>query len=170
MARKLDKSAPPAAPQGAVGADDMAIMHPDREVFIAGVLVTVHEYRFWEGLKLRALAKPFLDDLYVLFSAAGSAPAFEDVADLFGAHETVVQEMVAQASGQKREWIQRLGDQDGDALLLTWWLVNSGFFIRRLLRRTAQERLAPGNLSAGPASSTRSSKRATSAASTSSAR
>lgn len=155
MARKVTKAGgAPAAPKGAAGVNDVEILSPDQEITIDGRVVLVREYRFFEGLKLRARARPFFDDLYSLFVLAGPAPSFDDVSDLLGEHEAAVVDMVALSTGCEPEWIRGLDDQDGDTLLVTWWLVNAGFFIRRVMRRAAQERLASASQSAGPASST----------------
>lgn len=163
MARKLEPQQSPAAPFGAAGANDLAVLQPDHEITIAGEVITVREYRFFEGLKLRAKAKPFFDDLYALFDQSAAAPSFDDVCDVLGRHEQAVVDMVAQASGCNEAWIRALDDQDGDALLLTWWLANAGFFIRRVMRRAAQARFASASQSAGDGSSTSSSPADTSA-------
>lgn len=168
MAEKVSKGKTPAAPKGAAGANDLDVLQPDREITIDGRLVTVREYRFWEGLKMRAAAKPFFDGLYALFDQASVAPSFDDVADLLGEHQDAVVSMVAQATGCEPAWIRELDDQDGDALMLTWWMVNAGFFIRRVMRRAAQARFAQGNQPAGPASTTPSSQPGTFEAPTSS--
>ena len=60
MARKVVKPEKPAEP----GADDLQVLHPERSPIIAGRQVTVREYGFIEGLGLRPLAQPFLDELH----------------------------------------------------------------------------------------------------------
>ncbi len=117
----------------------------------------VREYRFFEGLQMHAQAKGFFEDLYAMFEQSSAAPSFDDVADLIGAHQDDVVKMVATSTGCEPEWILGLDDQDGDALMLTWWLANAGFFIRRVMRRAAAAQIAPVNRSAGLESSTTSS-------------
>lgn len=169
MARRSNGQQAPAAPQGAAGANDLEILQPDRVVTIAGQVITVHEYRFFEGLRIRALSAGFFNDLYALFKVGGAAPSFDDVTDLLVDHEDAVVAMVAQASDCDPEWIRGLDDQDGDALMVAWWLTNAGFFIRRVMRRAAEAHLAKRpNPSAGPASSTSSSPPDTSAGPTTS--
>jgi hypothetical protein len=166
MATKVDK-ATPAAPKGAAGVDDLDVLQPDREITVGGRKVVVREFRFFEGLRLRAAHKPFFDELFVLFNDAAAPPGFDDVALVLGAHQQAVADMVALSTDTDAGWVLGLGDQDGDALLVTWWLVNAGFFVRGLLRRAAQRRVAVSP-SAGPASTTSSSPQATSAAPTTS--
>jgi len=169
MARRAEKPGAPAAPQGAVGANDLAILHPDAELEIGGRKVTVREYGFFEGGRIREQAKPFFSDLYALFDADGAAPSFDDISSLLVRHEDLVVGMVAAATGMPAGEIHALGDEDGEALMVTWWMVNAGFFTRRVLRRAAQERFAQGSQRAGVASSTSSSAPDTSAPSPSSA-
>lgn len=170
MARKVTGQQKPAAPKGAAGVNDLDVLQPDRQVTIGGEIITVREYRFWEGLQVRAKAAPFFHDLFALFDQAGAAPSFDDISDLLGQHQEDTIVLVAQACGKPVEWIRELDDEDGEALLITWWLANAGFFTRRVLRRAAAARMAPANQShsAGPVSTTPSSKADTSEASESS--
>lgn len=145
MARKVNaaNSAAPAASKEAAGADDLEILNPDFELSIDGEKITVKEFRFFEGLALRAQAQPFFDDLYALLGQPGGPPpSFDDFeVGLLAKHESLVKAMVAISTGKSVEWIESLGDEDGEALMLTWWQVNSGFFIRRVMRRALQEKL-----------------------------
>ena len=154
MARRVDKPGTrKAAPKGAAAAsEDLQVMQPDGELVIQGRAITVREYRFFEGAKLQAQARPFFDGLYALFDRDGTAPSFDEIEALLGEHEDAVVRMVALASGCDADWIRELDDQDGNRLALTWWLVNSGFFIRRVLRRAAAARLSPGVESSTPSS------------------
>jgi hypothetical protein len=137
MARKVSDKAPAGKP--AAGTDDLAILQPDGQVTIAGEDITVREYRFFEGLRLQTEEKPFFDDLCALLSQ-GPAPTFDDVLRIVSEHSTSVVSMVALSCDRPFDWVEGLGEADGDALLLTWWQVNSAFFIRRVMRRALQKR------------------------------
>lgn len=145
MARKVDstaKQAPAATP--AAGADDLSILQPDGEIEIQGETIQVREYRFFDGLRLQQQHRAFFDALYDLLAPAdpaAQAPTFDDVLALIGMHADSVQAMVALSIGKPAEWVGELSESDGDALLLTWWQVNSGFFVRRVMRRALQQRL-----------------------------
>ena len=156
MAKKVapDATKAPVA-KPAAGADDLGILMPDDDLVIKGKKILVREYRFFEGLKMQAdpAVKPFFDDLYVLLAEASRPPSFDDVLDLIGRHVDTVAHMVGLAIDRPAEWVQSLGESDGDALLLTWWQVNSGFFVRRVMRRALQDRMA-GSGSDGLASTT----------------
>ncbi|GGK08560.1 DUF6631 family protein [Luteimonas terricola] len=167
MARKATGQAKAAAAARAAAAakdpaapapdTDLQIMDPDSQVIIDGQVITVREYRFFEGARVRLMAKPFFDALYALFSDAGAAPSFDEIVELIGQHEDDVAAMVAAATGLPPARVKALDDADGEALLLTWWMVNAGFFTRRVLRRAAHARLQAASQPDGPASSTTSS-------------
>lgn len=145
MARKVtpDGSGAPAVPKGAAGADDLAVLSPDAVLTIDGEEITVHEYRFFDGLAIRAQAAPFFDGLYqVLGQQGGPPPSFDDIEMMIANHVELVKALVAMSVKRPVEWVAQLGEADGDALLMTWWQVNQNFFIRRVMRRALQERLS----------------------------
>ncbi len=136
MARKVTstpkaKSAPPPS-----GADDLAIMHPDITLTLAGRKITVREYGFVDGLRLRAQTRPFLLALEQLFGA--SEGLTDDVLAVVGEHYDLVRGAIAQSANVKVAWIESLGDADADQLLMTWWTVCGPFFLRQLIRRSGE--------------------------------
>lgn len=160
MAKKIPRRAPPPAAAKTAAPDPLAILHPEREVFLAGKVVTVREYGFVEGLKMRATAQPFLDALYAFAAQDGHAPTFQEMELLVAEHSDCVLRLVARAADVSPEWIESLTDEDGYRLMQEWWLANAGFFTRRVVQRLATER-AVARLRAGGASTTRSSEPAT---------
>jgi hypothetical protein len=158
MATKVDRTAKTAL----AGADDLAVLHPEREIFLAGRRVVIREYGFVEGLRIRTHAQPFLDALYALAGSEGRAPSFTQVESLLADHSECVLSLIARAADVEVEWITGLSDSDGYLLMQEWWLVTSGFFIRRVVQRLATER-AVARLPAGPASTPRSSEPASDA-------
>ncbi|MEO6933840.1 MAG: DUF6631 family protein [Collimonas sp.] len=124
----------PKADKGA----DLDVLHPNREAVIAGRKVTLREYGFVEGLRLRPLTKPFTDDLYAVFFN-GIVPDYEQVLDIIGRHADTVMELAAKSADVEVEWVRTLSHADGDLLLLLWWGANSHFFIQNLLRRSGIE-------------------------------
>ena len=77
-------------------------------------------------------------------------------------------ELISLSTGQPIPWIEGLRDRDGQALSMTFWRVNSGFFTRRLvfggaLSRAMRQMLNPASPSPSPSSSTPSSPVATDA-------
>ncbi len=158
MARKVKQdgaeSAKPVAPQGATGDTDLAVMLPDLTCDIAGETVTVREYRFFEGLQLLQSQQPFFDALYAVMSREGAQPGFYDVLLVFAEHEERVSAMVAKSVDRDIAWVRGLSTSNGEGLMLMWWEVNGGFFIRMIRARAVDQRLA-GSPSDGAGSTTR---------------
>jgi len=177
MATKVDKAPKAPVPKKGAGADDLATLHPERVIEIRGRRVVAREYGFVEGLELTATTKPFLDDLYALIAQDRTAPAFDAVLGVVAQHVELTRRLVAQSVTPFRDdprtfgediaatiaWINTLSDEEGDLLFLAWWGANAGFFIRRVLRLAAAQKVAASPLS-GAASTQTSSAPATDAA------
>ncbi|HZF97323.1 MAG TPA: DUF6631 family protein, partial [Pseudoxanthomonas sp.] len=121
--------------------DELSILHPARTFTLAGREITVREYGHIEGLRLLAWAKPFADDLYATIARGSQPPSVAAMAELLATHADLVRDMVAQAADVEPSWVEGLSDVEGDLLVMAWWQVNAGFFIRRLLARAAAENL-----------------------------
>lgn len=174
MARKIDKPVDPAElaeraerERSARAAEELAVLHPENVIEIAGRTVVVREYTYIEGMRLQGGAAAFLDDLYAAFPPAAGAPAAADVNDLLAKHIFVVQWLIAQAITPLNDadadaffaevkanavWVGQLNDVEGDLLSLAWWGVNRGFFTRRLQRRALAGPAPAGGPSASPSS------------------
>lgn len=130
------------------GEDDLAILHPERELVIAGEKVTVREYGFVEGLRLAPLAQPIVASLSGAFQSK-SGVSLAAMRNAFAAYPEQVTVLIAESCvgpattdeekqsrpqrvAQMTEWVSALNDTDGDALLLLWQTVNMGFFVRRV--------------------------------------
>jgi len=144
MAKKVAK--PKEAPAPESGAGDLAILHPDITLPLAGRTVTVQEYRFVPGMSVRLKGKPFVDALRGQIES-GSALT-EDILDVLAAHAELVRELILDAiagAGQEparagwAEWIEGLGGADGEQLLLVWWSVCGPFFLQQAVRRIGQQ-------------------------------
>ena len=164
------------APQGAGsvnGGTDM--LHPDRSVEIAGKAVRIREYGHVEGMEIESIATTFFADLYALAPRDGAAPRFEGILDVMVRNWPATTWMKARAISPpppfpddgsaalqafadevkaNERWIRSLSNADGDNLQALWWMVNAGFFTRRLLQRA---QIAAASPSPGPASTTPSS-------------
>ncbi len=136
MAHQIDS---PAAMPGQPAEDELQALHPEQKITLAGRQLTMREYGFVEGLRVRAQQRPFLDALHALLTRGGSEFTYEAIQDLLAEHHEAVRVMVAQAAGVEPEWVDGLSDTDGSDLLLLWWAVNSGFFLRRVFNRIHQD-------------------------------
>lgn len=133
MARKVE---PVASDEGA---DDLAILHPERSATLAGRAITVREYGFIEGLGLRPVAQPFLDDLHVSV-AGGTLPELEGILVILGHHNQAIKQLIAIAADVEAQWVANLNQDDGYHLLMLWWAANGPFFVRSVFQRIATAR------------------------------
>lgn len=135
MAKRVAKPQKPSEP----GADDLQVLHTERSATIAGRVVVVREYGFIEGLGLRPLVQPFLDDLHAQI-ASGGVPELEQILVILGTHHETIQALVAKAADVEPEWVASLNQDDGYVLLILWWEVNGPFYFRSVLRRVLAEK------------------------------
>lgn len=128
MAKKLSRAKP--------RAEDLDVLHPERTLTLAGRQLTLREYGFVEGLRLRPLMQPLLDDLHRAV-AAGKLPELESVLVILANHYEASLDLVAVAADVERAWIDTLSQDDGYLLLTVWWSVNGPFFLRSVVQRIA---------------------------------
>lgn len=156
MAKKIQPPKKPASrppADAASGENDLAVIHPDRTLTIAGQEVTVREYRFMEGMAVRQQAVDLVEDLRREIQSGEFL--LEDVMEVLGKHLDLVLDLVVRSAGVEREWIEGLNHHDGELLMLVWWSVCGPFFMRPIVRRIGQERQAKA-ARAGQTSSTTS--------------
>lgn len=115
------------------GLDDVAVMHPEITRTIAGRTITLREYGFIDGLRLRARTQPFVLALEQLFRTSDGLT--DDVMAVVGEHYDLVREAIAQSAGVELDWIEALRGDDAEMLLITWWEVCGPFFVHQILRR-----------------------------------
>lgn len=130
---------PPAPPEP--GAEDLAILHPERKLEIAGREITVREYGFVAGLRLRPLMQPLLDDLRGLVRD-GSSTDLGAIMAMLGTHWQATLTLAAEAAEVERDWVDGLDAEQGELLLTVWWSVCGPFFWRNVIGRIAAERIA----------------------------
>jgi hypothetical protein len=131
--------------------DDLVVLHPEQTVTINGQEITVREYGFIEGLKLRPLMKPLHDRLYEI-TQSGQRIELESILDVVADNPGELTQLIATSAGVNVSWINSLNDADGTLLMMTWWGVCGPFFVRKLSDRlmTAQlQRQAERNAIAG---------------------
>ena len=127
------------------GADDLDVLCPDRDLHLQGEQITVREYSFAQGLKLAPQLSLLTAALEQIASSDDSDDSLMEVA--FAGEADAVLDLMAASCGKSRAWVEALPDDDGRALMFTWWLVNKDFFVRRLLLRQA---LSAGDRMADP--------------------
>lgn len=129
--------------------NELEILNPDRTITVGGESVTVREYSWPEAMELAATAAPVLAEMKTLFAAGGDV-SLEDLADLITRHRAIMFDLIARSIDRPVAFIEGLTDSDGLLLLTCYWRVNSGFFVRRLIMRLADQ---PENARNSPGSS-----------------
>lgn len=132
--------------------NDLPILFPDQPITLSGKTLTVRELRFGEQLLHHAQLKPVADAFIALAPLLTTDEVLNHVLDLLAAQRDHVLILVAVSCSPEdaptehidelSQWIGRLPPHEGEDLLLVWWTVNKGFFVRRLLRplQVARER------------------------------
>lgn len=155
MATKVDPPVKKPAP-GAEAEQDLAVLHPEQTVMIAGRQLVVREYGFVEGLRLRPLTQPIVDALYGAVADQGTPPELEVIMGILADHADALVPLMAAAADIDESWVAGLGQDDGYTLMMVWWTVNGPFFIRRVFNRKvarrAVESLRDGQTSTTPSS------------------
>lgn len=119
-----------AAPDGS-----LEVLFPDRQLTVGGVEVTVRELSFSEQLRHNHLLAPLGDSLAAIPPQKMDSPeSINVIFDALALHADALRELIAISCGQSMDWVDTLPPDEGEALVLTWWEVNSGFFVRRLWR------------------------------------
>ena len=134
---------------------ELGVLFPDRELTLAGETVVVREFRFGESLRLSHLIKPITDALI----QAAEADTFDGEAFMacLHVHRDGLLELLSQATGKPREWIEALSHRDGEELVMAFWEVHQDFFLERVKRAALTTILlkpSPGDDSLPPSSRT----------------
>lgn len=141
---------------------DAEILFPDVAVTLStGEQVTVREFRYLEGLRAVALARPLLDRLRELGATAATQTVIET---LLLEHWETWAELLCLACDRDQRWLSQLADQDGMTLTMAFWRANSSFFMRRLVLHSGADRALQAVLATlypSPSCSTSSSAPAT---------
>lgn len=113
------------------------IISGQREITLTdGRQITVKAYGFMDGFKVAQIAGPLLAGLAAFFARPDQdeTSILSDLQAVFARDPDAMVQLLAYASDITESEIAELGDEDGLALLWTWWNLNSGFFVRRLVQ------------------------------------
>ena len=141
MGKKVARPATP-DPAERAGSDDLQVLHPNQGLVIEGRTLTVREYGFVEGLGLRPLMQPFLDDLYAVTQAHKGVPPLEAIIGVLGKHVGIVAELISISANVELEWVHALPSRQGNALMYAWWTANGPFFVDAVVDRIKGEAAA----------------------------
>lgn len=139
MAERITKPTAPAPTEPAPEADaasDLAVLHPERELVLAGERVVVREYGNVEWLRMLPRAEPLVASIAKAL-ARDTAPTYEQALRVIAEHIDALLPLIAQAADRPVEWIDTLAPDAVELLLMTWWGVNAHFFVARAINRLA---------------------------------
>ena len=127
---------------------DTEMLFPDQTISVGKEKITVHEFRYREGLDAAALAGPILADLRALMAEVGGEISPEALDQLIARHREIWLQLIAISCGRDIEWLAKLPDRNAMQIQIAFWGANSDFFMRRLifgtmLAATIQERRSP---------------------------
>ncbi|MCP8465190.1 hypothetical protein NK553_14655 [Pseudomonas sp. ZM23] len=123
------------SPEGQAPDSSLEVLFPDRQLTVGGVDLTVRELTFSEQLRHNHLLAPMADALAAIPPEQLEGPdSINVIFDALALYADSLRELLAISCGQSVAWIDALPPGDGEALILSWWMVNSSFFVRRLWR------------------------------------
>lgn len=137
MAQFVEKKTS-AAPAAEREPSDMEVLHPERFVVLGGVNVMVREYGNIEWLRLLPAAEPMVAAVAEML-AGPDEPTYEAALNAIATHTDGLLPMILQAVNRDVAWLESLGPDDVENLLMAWWGVNFHFFVRRARTRQAVE-------------------------------
>jgi len=108
------------------------LINTESAVLIDGIKVTVKALGFVAGLKYRVPLVPIIEQLLNQV-VEDEEMSLELIGQVFDNHQDLLIQLMAESTGQSVEWVTELGDNDGLMLLMEFWAVNAGFFVRRLV-------------------------------------
>lgn len=112
----------------AKGADDFAVLNPERSAVIAGREITCREYAFVEELELRHITQPIIDGLQGMIEATGIND--RDIELLVSKNMASAITLITISAGVTEEFVRGLNQADGKNLFVLWWSVVGPFFLR----------------------------------------
>lgn len=136
MAERVAKPTPDTSAADSA-AEDLSVLFPDQTIELMGQTVTVIEYRFIQWLKLKTKSAELIE-VFAEFLKAKEVD-LNDILECFEDHFDLIQDLIIEATSLSLDFLEKLSDEDMQALLLMWWSVNKHFFLRgadRLLRKT----------------------------------
>lgn len=112
--------------------NDLAVMFPEVTIHIGNRDVTVHEYSFVQGLRMRPISRAMVSDLRGAMERGEVLT--DDILDVIANHADTVRTLISESAQVENNFIDGLNAADSDELLTTWWAVCGPFFVRQIIR------------------------------------
>lgn len=151
MAKKVRKQKRQAESSG----DELGTLIAQQVLPIDGKQITVHGITMHESLMYRPLITPLVESLRAIAVDALALSDLDRLLDTLAEHTDAVEQLIAISCDQPVEWVKGLKSEPGETLLFAWWVVNSSFFIRHVMRPIIQAKMQQaGQTSLQPSSHT----------------
>ena len=130
--------------------EEAEVLFPDVDVEVRDpdtggtVEVVVREFRFAEGLKVRAQCRGLVAALGQWAAREDGEP--EEYDAIIAANAEAWIRLIARAVDRPEEWVAALSDEDGSKLDVAMWEANGPFFVRRIMSAMRTQTIA-GTLS-----------------------
>jgi len=121
-------------------ADELSTIFKEKKLKIGSRDITITEFSFLKGLQVAKLAQPLIDDLSKALRDSGNGDIGISILEqVFFDHFTLFRQLIVESSDiDDLAFFDQLKDNEGQLLLMTFWTVNSGFFLSRLQRRSLE--------------------------------
>lgn len=152
---------------GNAAVEEFEVLFPDEKIAVRDpdtgkpISVAVREFRFLDGLKAQAFARPLIETLAGLVESVDGGADLDPAAfeAAIGQHPEIWIALCALATGRDADWLAELRDSDSQALTVAMLEVNARFFIGRIVRQVLDDPglaslfrcLASSTSSSGPA-------------------
>ena len=133
--------------------NEAEIINPDQDLTINGETITVKEFRFKQAMTAAVTAADIVEEMRVLITDKGNDLHLTDIEGLFAKHWDAFIALLSLSTGKDEVYLTELSDMEGQSLMNSFWVVNSGFFMRRLMAAQLRARIQPVEVSATGSSS-----------------
>ena len=138
MAKRVKDTKKSQQESAAKAAEDLKVIFPDSNIFIAGEQVVVQEYPFIKWLELKVNCGEVIETLAELLTEHEIIQP-DHLLEFFENQFQEIEFLIRQSISREFEFLEKLSDDDMQKLIFTWWRVNQHFFLRsafRLIRTT----------------------------------
>ena len=121
--------------------NDLATLMPNREITLAGEIITVREYSFKDALTIGREIDQFV--ALIVNEMNGTNKITIEQADMLIMNNLeLVYSLISTAIQKPISFIEALSYEDGLQLLDWWWVVNSRFFMNAVTRKIIRQNAA----------------------------
>lgn len=121
--------------------NDLEVLMPNREITLAGEIITVREYSFKDALTIGNDIDQFVA-LIVNEMNGTNKITIEQADTIIMGNLELVYSLISTSIQKPISFIEALSYEDGLQLLDWWWVVNSRFFMNAVTRKIIRQNAA----------------------------